>query len=72
MTDIIETHGPQGAAMETVGRRPWRAPRLKDLDDIETERARMSGPAWITVGGKYEGFYEGRTTGGAIAVGTGS
>jgi len=72
MTDIIETHGPQGAAMETVGRRPWKAPRLKDLDDIETERAMMQGAAWVTVGGKFEDNYEGRTTGGSASAGTGS
>jgi len=37
MTDIIETHGPQGSAMETVGRRPWKAPRLIDLDDDKAD-----------------------------------
>jgi len=37
MTDIIETHGPQGSTMEIVGRRPWRAPRPIDLDDDITD-----------------------------------
>jgi len=32
MTDIIEPHGPQGNA-PPPGKRPWKAPRLLDLDD---------------------------------------
>jgi len=72
MTDIIETHGPSGVTIQAVGKRPWNAPRLIDLDDIETERARMQGAAWVTVGGKFEDNYEGRTTGDSASAGTGS
>jgi len=37
MTDIIETHGPSGATIQTVGKRPWKAPRLIDLEDDLTD-----------------------------------
>jgi len=33
MTDIIEPRGPQGATIQTADRRPWKVPRLLDLDD---------------------------------------
>jgi len=33
MTDIIESHRSQGPTTEISGRRPWKAPRLIDLDD---------------------------------------
>jgi len=59
MTDIIETHGPQGSTMETVGRRPWKAPLLKDLDDDSTEGMdHMDGGAG-TEANKFRGDAEG-------------
>jgi len=48
MTDIIETHGPRGATIQTVGKRPWNAPRLIDLDDLDTRCANgMMIPAGV-------------------------
>jgi len=41
MTDIIETHGPSGATIQTVGKRPWKAPRLIDLDDNDANSCAM-------------------------------
>jgi len=36
MTDFTESHGLQGGTpTSTVGRRPWKAPRLIDLDDLD-------------------------------------
>jgi len=52
MTDIIETHGRQGSTMETVGRRPWKAPRLKDLDDDSTD-GKMEGYEEFTAPNNY-------------------
>jgi len=37
MTDIIETHGLSAATIQTVGKRPWNAPRLIDLDEDDSE-----------------------------------
>jgi len=33
MTNVIGSHGSQGPTTEPVGRRPWKVPRLVDLDD---------------------------------------
>jgi len=34
MTDFTKPHGPQGPTIEAADKRPWKAPRLVDLDDI--------------------------------------
>jgi len=36
MTDIIESHRSQGPITEAADKRPWKAPRLIDLHDLET------------------------------------
>jgi len=36
MSDPAEPHGPQGKAIETACTKPWKAPRLIDLDDDST------------------------------------
>jgi len=33
MSDMMETHAPQGPTAETLARKPWKAPRLIDLED---------------------------------------
>jgi len=33
MTDFTKPHGPQGPTIEAADKRPWKAPRLIDLDD---------------------------------------
>jgi len=37
MTDIIEPHDPQVVTGDTVGRKPWKAPRLIDLNEDDSE-----------------------------------
>jgi len=63
MTHIIESHGSRGSTTATVCRRPWTAPRLIDLDDLETEQGGMAG-ADGTVNAKALANHE-YTTGGS-------
>jgi len=44
MTDIIETHGQQGATMETADRRPCKASRLVDLDEDDAASCGIDTP----------------------------
>jgi len=39
MTNFTKPHGPHGAKIQTADRRPWQAPRLIDLDDLDTRCA---------------------------------
>jgi len=60
MTNIIEPHGPQGSATETLARKPWKAPRLIDLDDEDPEgRPHLEGGAGLSAGNKAMGTMEG-------------
>jgi len=35
MTDFTEPTDPQGPTIEGADRKPWKAPRLIDLDDLD-------------------------------------
>jgi len=37
MNHLNEPHDPQESATEAIGRRPWKAPRLIDLDDLDAD-----------------------------------
>jgi len=37
MTDMTKAQIPQVATGDTVGRKPWKAPRLIDLDEDDSE-----------------------------------
>jgi len=63
MSDIIKPHAPQGPMTETLARKPWKAPRLIDLDGEDPEgRPAGEGGAGISVGNKAVGDQEGSIT----------
>jgi len=51
MTNFTKPHGPQGVRTQTADRRPWKAPRLIDLDDEQT-----NSPACMMAGNKAQNF----------------
>jgi len=43
MSEHTRPHDPQGSATAATGRKPWKAPRLNDLDDIEVAGMQTDG-----------------------------
>jgi len=43
MSEHTRPHDPQGSATVATGRKPWKAPRLNDLDDIEVAGMQTDG-----------------------------
>jgi len=58
MTDITKAQVPQGATGDAVDRKPWKAPRLIDLDEDESE-GRTVGNIMATINDKVRGPGEG-------------